>query len=494
MGKPTAAAQATQPETVTVRLRGGGRYGFDYNEDWLRGNEDPDDIMSSAEYYEAIQASKDANSRDMPDLSPSMERPKIVRFEENNQPRIGSREQTAYRRRHDQVRVQPATLTQPEQPLSMRMESYSIPSSIYTHQTIPINAPPVEKILRPSSDSVTGMSIAAMTPTELRQMREELYELRNTVLQRVQRCPYIGCGQEFLLDANVAEEQQELQKHLAEVHTGRDKCNFCDDDLFHTMSADQRREHFVVKHQEDLSEVDHDRINNTVDYHSLHTVDTGRESRWNFCARCGRDHTILSVHADRTHHDNVCYPGVTFGWKDVSPCDKCGSPLRNDEAEDHVCAEEDIDDTSRPYCEKCALPLGWFTKAYREKHMVQCKGHEKDVDAFCPWCGVAQGAPLHGLEHEMKCARRPDDEKAHGPLNPDTEEPWPFLPPREESLLADIEEGLSDIEEGDEAALSEGNEEVVHHPGGDQEMHEAGVHPPLNPPEGSPDLGEPPAE
>ena len=140
-------------------------------------------------------------------------------------------------------------------PEQMREYTWDKAPSVHTRNTIPINAPPVEKILRTGSDSLPEMSLGVLTPTEQRRLQTEFYDMRNNALDRSQKCPYQGCKRVFKIS-----ETNRLQQHLWNVHVG-DRCNFCDVVLYEYWTEDQRRQHLLG--------------------HIGHTGDSGREKQDN---------------------------------------------------------------------------------------------------------------------------------------------------------------------------------------------------------------------
>lgn len=310
-------------------------------------------------------------------------------------------------------------------PASMRERTYAEIPSVHTNNSIPVNAPPVEKILRFSSDSLPALSLSVLTPTEQRRLQVTYYEMRNVALERSAQCPYRGCNRVFALT-----EEDKLQKHLEDVHVS-DQCNFCDEVLYKFWSKNERRAHFLGQHW-DLFLTDKDwKADNSFNVPSLFRVNWERESRYKFCPRCGRDHGKLNAHADRTHHDNVCYPGSSEGPHDWVACGQCGGKKEN-KSDQHQC-QVVINPEEAPYCEKCALPAGLFSDLYRATHQMHCRGHSNEIARHCPWCGQNCGDPSNVREqrkHMMECVRCPDS-LAQGPLNPETAEPWPFAGPYE---------------------------------------------------------------
>lgn len=301
---------------------------------------------------------------------------------------------------------------------NMRQKSYADPMpSVRTKNQTPAAA--LQKVVQFDSDTIPTMSTGVMTPTEQRRLQIAYYTMRNIALERGVQCPYAGCERVFA----VAEEAR-LQKHLEDAHLG-DGCNFCDDVLWKSWSKNQRRAHFLRKHRNLFLTDPQWKADNSFNVPSLFRVDWERESRYSFCPRCGRDHRALDAHADRTHHDNVCYPGSDEGQYDWTACADCGG--KKWPKSEHHC-QGVINPNEPPYCSKCALPAGLFSDLYRASHHLHCQGHNNEAAKFCPWCGQSCGRDVveNALKHMTNCAERPDNQ-AQGPLNPDTATPWPSL-------------------------------------------------------------------
>ncbi len=185
-----------------------------------------------------------------------------------------------------------------------REYSYANPLDVRTLKSIPINAPPVDALLNLGYDSVPVVSLSVLTPTEVRRQQRDYHALRNLLLSRVERCPYDGCGAVVPLST-----PDWLPKHIADQHTA-EKCNFCSEPLFQHWTPDQRYQHFLSKHSKALRALVPRETDDHVKWTDQKRTDRTREGLWKFCARCGRNHGVLTAPADRTHHDNVCYPGV----------------------------------------------------------------------------------------------------------------------------------------------------------------------------------------
>lgn len=311
------------------------------------------------------------------------------------------------------ARIQFQTVTNIERGMKLRAYSYANPLDVQTNRDVPINAPPVDTLLNLRRDSLPVVSLSVLTPTEVRRLQKDYNAMRNLLLSRTQQCPYVGCNAAYPVNQPIA-----MQLHLYDTHVA-ERCHFCDEALFQHWPAEQRFQHYVRKHSEILRSLETSQRDKEVEVASEARVMRAREGRWKFCARCGRDHTVLNARADRTHHDNVCYPGVQDREIDWSACGACGDRIPkpaqgSDTSERHVHTGIRQDG---PFCKACALPLGRFTEAYREKHSSFCKGHGRDDARHCPWCGVQLDWQLDSrLEHIEKCHWKPSDD-AEGPID-----------------------------------------------------------------------------
>jgi hypothetical protein len=307
----------------------------------------------------------------------------------------------------------------------MREATYSMPPSVHTDNTIPVNAPPIEEMLQFGFDNLPSISLGVLTPTEQRKMQIDYYHMRNILLERSQKCPYRGCDRVISLA-----EDDRMQEHLAATHAG-DGCNFCDEVLYQHWTVNQRRAHFLSQHSELFLNMWHVEDDNSfrAGARPHGQVDWERESRYRWCPRCGRDHNTLDAKADREHHDSVCYPGAPEGeWV---ACDQCG--VIHDPMQRHTCREV-VNTMEWPYCHRCGLGMGLFSDLYRAKHQLHCMGFYSNVARRCPWCQVdLEEGPrqFQRLAHIERCDSKPDPE-AQGPLDPETGGPWPFLPRKDE--------------------------------------------------------------
>ncbi len=61
--------------------------------------------------------------------------------------------------------------------------------SVQDYRTIPINAPPLEQVLDLGNPSLPAVTLAVLTPTEVRRLQVNHYNMRNVALDRIQTCP-----------------------------------------------------------------------------------------------------------------------------------------------------------------------------------------------------------------------------------------------------------------------------------------------------------------
>ncbi|KAJ4407632.1 hypothetical protein N0V82_009883 [Gnomoniopsis sp. IMI 355080] len=211
---------------------------------------------------------------------------------------------------------------------AFREWSYAHPLSIHMrgqHPSIPINAPPLETILKTpgiresASDSVPVISTQVLTPTEQRRLQETVFEMRSLALNRAQPCPFRPCNKHFAIDDA---GRQHFREHIQSMHSD-EKCPFCDDKMFGKYGEQAKRQHFYEKHVYFFSHKDDLHLNTVFEVKCKQLTDE-REAKWNFCARCGRDHNQLNVKGDRAQHDNMCFPGVTEEETRRRYCVDCG--------------------------------------------------------------------------------------------------------------------------------------------------------------------------
>ncbi|CAG7563330.1 unnamed protein product [Fusarium equiseti] len=140
-----------------------------------------------------------------------------------------------------------------------REHTWATQPSIFTNESsrawpsnaeisVPLTAPPVEKMHRLSSN-VPMFSKAVLTPTEQAELQHSFNDLRNIVLERIGKCPYKNCDFSYRLN-----EREKLDEHILAAHE-RFKCPFCQDRLYEYMDNDQRMKHFREKHPQQMKKI-----------------------------------------------------------------------------------------------------------------------------------------------------------------------------------------------------------------------------------------------
>ncbi|ROV88458.1 hypothetical protein VMCG_10465 [Cytospora schulzeri] len=299
------------------------------------------------------------------------------------------------------------------QPLSINMSNQ--------HPEFPINAPPLENIIKQRgpnglvSSSLPTMSTQILTPTEQRRLQESFFQMRSIALNRGQMCPHKGCRAYFPVDPN---GMVKFHAHLEQKHI-KTHCPFCTDTLFAHWQPEQKQKHFVEKHSEYFTRkgdlLKEARLAEGIESKGLvHR----REEQYNFCPRCGRNHNILNSKADRTQHDNVCFPGNNTRDANMTYCTFCGDPeLTGTGApgspwQAHICQvprEPGTRPASDAFCKTCALPCSRLGMSYARRHLLHCKSSDTARDSWCPWCGIdlKSGPRKQRLQHLKDCGLKP---------------------------------------------------------------------------------------
>ena len=304
-------------------------------------------------------------------------------------------------------------LTDLQMALKMREYSYDHPLNVYMTKTVPLHAPPVDKILRVGGTNTPLVSQAVLTPSETRWYQRAYFNLRNILLNRNEECPFPDCEHVY-----PTAEPEQLEKHLNDVHTAtviRENCPFCDTEWFHQWNRDQRANHFVTNHADILGDKfpSQDQDKNTKAATATHVPPDGEEY-WKFCARCGRDHKKLDRKLDRRHHDKICYRGATRDYENDGThkwevCAGCGGRFPEGELDKHTAHKPGKHDYA-PYCIKCGLTMGKFIQKYRDKHTAECEGYGDEDLGNCPWCGgTVFGNVEEALQHTRECEERPEE-------------------------------------------------------------------------------------
>lgn len=317
--------------------------------------------------------------------------------------------------------------------------SYGHPLLIHMegqYPEIPINAPPLEQLLKVPgpdggvSDSVPVLSTQLMTATEQRRLQEAFFKMRSLALGRVQECPFAGCWKYFGLNE---EGTRSFQKHLKDIHVGK-QCPFCHDTLLDSWAPWQVAQHFLTEHVDQFSHKGDLHRDLTVPIYSKGLVHS-REEQFKFCPRCGRNHAILDAKPDRAQHDNLCFPGNCNTAATTKYCVSCGQgyvPAKGlfpHQAHEKECKATPEQKEEAMHCHDCGLPTHEFSRRYAHKHTLFCKGAGCKRVVCCPWCGVDLK-----LVSEVECHTHLDScaEKPRGGQNPiDTGTGEPLDSPRD---------------------------------------------------------------
>ncbi|KAM7221238.1 hypothetical protein V8F06_003413 [Rhypophila decipiens] len=306
--------------------------------------------------------------------------------------------------------------------LQMREYSYFHPLDVRLENKIPINAPPLEHIVKKGS-STPKMAVGVLTPSETRKLQMDYYRMRNVLLDRVQKCPHVRCDYTFAVT-----QEAELQRHLSEAHATKEKCPFCESLDFPFWTKSQQAAHIRGAHLDLVPS------NVVPDSPTSPTIPNPpapqpQEDNWQYCARCGRNHAILNNDLDRTQHDQICYFGALDEYHEDDPeddwevCTECGVHIPVAAGGQHSPHKPGLH-PNKQYCYKCGLGLGQFVEEYRNLHMGICKGydygsHRQGDFQFCPWCKKSfddGGVEVAGgwYKHVQKCSRRPKSEALAG--------------------------------------------------------------------------------
>lgn len=307
----------------------------------------------------------------------------------------------------------------------LRKAAYTKPQSVYQENDLPLHGPAMESSISTGSNSIPLVTTAVLTPTEGHQLQKDFHDLRNENLNRTQRCPFPGCDVVFPTEPQW--QHSTLSTHVLYAHRA-DKCNFCDELLYHDWTPEQRRKHYNDKHLREMT-AGHQLEDQNIAMPYQYRPTTGEAERndWQFCPRCGRNHHELNKPADRNHHDGVCYRHSTSEtpgqW-----CTHCGQRTSASTAADHLngaCLRASHFNTmpQPPFCITCGMSLGAFSTTYRSTHTHECKPIGTGQVIFCPFCGRDLKSLTSPAGHVAGCSRKP----ATGAVLPDEED---YKPPR----------------------------------------------------------------
>ncbi|KAK1981621.1 hypothetical protein LZ30DRAFT_770687 [Colletotrichum cereale] len=295
------------------------------------------------------------------------------------------------------------------------------------HPSFPINAPPVESVMRTGGSRVPMITRNVLTVTEQHKMQDALWKTRGMVLDRISKCPYDGCNFSHRVD-----EDTKLVRHLEENHAGQ-KCPWCDVQFFPLWSRKQKEAHYKTVHRDQLRNVleqtekpaprpqtsqtstagrlDNFSVPLTPSLSPFKIMERARpasgplprpapppkasekEADYRYCDRCGRDHTQLTGQAERIRHDRLCVP-LAEGGGLCTFCEACGDVEWKTEQDAKEFAPFDVyphkcrgtDHRNKPHCTKCGLSMKNMTDEVIDKHHTYCAGYYGTMGCFCPYC------------------------------------------------------------------------------------------------------------
>ncbi|KAK1500679.1 hypothetical protein CTAM01_06614 [Colletotrichum tamarilloi] len=293
--------------------------------------------------------------------------------------------------------------------------------------SFPINAPPVEAILRTGAGRVPMVTKNVLTPSEQRELQNKVWSLSKVNLARLAACPYQKCRFTYRQD-----EDETLLVHLEKTHA-EEKCPWCDIQLFKHWSYKQKEEHYRNSHADQLRKVlqlperpkSHPPQNQTTSLEKLRNSPSeaitslstfritdqarppvgplpqpeqpakasDREKVYRYCDRCGRDHKELKTYEDRKHHDRVCVP-LAEGAGRCTFCKLCGDRVWKTEKDatdfgpfdtyPHKC--HGTLHENKPHCTKCGFSMKKLSDEKVDRHRKFCGGFFGTLGCFCPYC------------------------------------------------------------------------------------------------------------
>ncbi|GKT65163.1 hypothetical protein ColTof3_12502 [Colletotrichum tofieldiae] len=324
--------------------------------------------------------------------------------------------------------------------------------------SFPINAPPVESVMRTGGTRVPMITKNVLTVTEQREVQGTLWNTRGMVLDRISECPYQGCNFTHRVD-----QDKKLVRHLEENHAGQ-KCPWCDTLFFPFWSRKQKEAHYKSAHAGQLrSMLEHPQnpapppqksqtstagkprdasVPLTPPLSSFKIMERARlpagplprpvpppkasekEADYRYCDRCGRDHTQLRGRADRERHDRVCVP-LAEGGGLCTFCEACGDREWKTERDakefapfdDHPHKCRGTVHRNKPHCTKCGLSMNEMTDEVIDRHRTYCAGYYGTMGCFCPYCqrhfvNDKTQDPIEDIKrHVLECNKR-DPKKA----------------------------------------------------------------------------------
>ncbi|UQC88926.1 uncharacterized protein CLUP02_14453 [Colletotrichum lupini] len=312
-----------------------------------------------------------------------------------------------------------------------RERSYVRQPSIFDmgvwNPSFPINAPPVEAILRTGAGRVPMVTKNVLTPSEQRELQDKVWSLSKVNLARLAACPYQKCRFTYRQD-----EDETLLVHLEKTHA-EEKCPWCDIQLFKHWSYKQKEEHYRNSHADQLRKVlqlperpkSHPPQNQTTSLEKLRNSPSeaitslstfritdqarppvgplpqpeqpakasDREKVYRYCDRCGRDHKELKSYEDRKHHDRLCVP-LAEGAGRCTFCKLCGDREWKTEKDatdfgpfdtyPHKC--HGTLHENKPHCTKCGFSMKKLSDEKVDRHRKFCGGFYGTLGCFCPYC------------------------------------------------------------------------------------------------------------
>lgn len=324
------------------------------------------------------------------------------------------------------------------EPFSLRAQTFWKPPSVFSNPfkpVIPLNAPPIEPLLRVGRFMPT-VTMGIRTATEMAQLEEEVYRLRNMVIDRIRECPYSDCRRQFQNGDNDA-----LDVHLQEEHTSL-RCPYCvathtwekgsGSELYHK-SADSAMQHFLQYHRDDMMSkfgidtTGHDSVDNGIPGIVLANDKIQRTTgTYRFCDQCGRNHNLCFREEDRQNHRNKCYrlndddtDEVLQQYRSQRFCQYCGvaSGVRCSNAQN--CPSGDGSPEPAPIisCYLCGFDFSNSGDLCRREHREGCRplcGRSRDFCGFCG-CDFKDRTLVDKLNHAKFCEERPKPRKVKCP-------------------------------------------------------------------------------
>lgn len=228
------------------------------------------------------------------------------------------------------------------------------------------------------------------TPSDFARKAEECQALRNSCLERMNRCQ--------LCDVNFPEYEKEkiaehLKKHQDDIReSGR--CPLCDCDWV-VLDKEQKKRH-LWNHQD---QGEHDLIRNfwqgfqcpicDLDLQSLPNEDIlahmadHPQGLLSFCDRCGVD-LRSCLDSESVHHSQVCHE--TKERERIIHCLRCGKD-RSQETEVDSEIHDRLCNSNDRFCTKCGLEMTRLGIEEEQRHGYVCRPPSGPRKSFCRTCG-----------------------------------------------------------------------------------------------------------